>query len=161
MNQVILLEDGWNRLKSGGVMKIEQILEEVQGGDYKSGITTEEYSTLYTTVYTMCTQKPPNNWSEVTQASLRTIDPETLCLDKSASAHTVAPPRSTALVQQLLRRGQGLSVGAHTAAHQREARRGDAARTRTPLGEPQADDQVPLARFQVPRPLLRQATLVA
>jgi len=64
MNQVILLEDGWNRLKSGGVMKIEQILEEVQGGDYKSGITTEEYSTLYTTVYTMCTQKPPNNWSE-------------------------------------------------------------------------------------------------
>jgi hypothetical protein len=64
MNQVILLEDGWKRLKEGGVQKIEQILESVQGGDYKSGITTEEYSSLYTTVYTMCTQKPPNNWSE-------------------------------------------------------------------------------------------------
>merc|ERR1719271_2402119 len=64
MNQVILLEDGWKRLKEGGVQKIEQILESVQGGDYESGITTEEYSSLYTTVYTMCTQKPPNNWSE-------------------------------------------------------------------------------------------------
>ena len=70
MNQVILLEDGWKRLKEGGVQKIEQILESVQGGDYKSGITTEEYSSLYTTVYTMCTQKPPNNWSEVRTPSL-------------------------------------------------------------------------------------------
>ena len=63
-NQVILLEDGWSKLKAGGVDKIEQILEDVQGGEYKCGITTEEYSALYTTVYTMCTQKPPNNWSE-------------------------------------------------------------------------------------------------
>jgi len=45
-------------------MKIEQILEDMQGGVYKSYISTEEYSALYTTVYTMCTQKPPNNWSE-------------------------------------------------------------------------------------------------
>jgi len=64
MNSVILLEDGWNKLKTGGVMKIEQILEDMQTGDYKSSISTEEYSALYTTVYTMCTQKPPNNWSE-------------------------------------------------------------------------------------------------
>jgi len=64
MNQVILLEEGWNQLKTGGVMKIEQILEDMQGGVYKSYISTEEYSKLYTTVYTMCTQKPPNNWSE-------------------------------------------------------------------------------------------------
>ena len=48
MNQVILLEDGWNRLKTGGVMKIEQILEDMQGGVYKSYISTEEYSNLYT-----------------------------------------------------------------------------------------------------------------
>ena len=64
MNQVIQLEEGWNKLKTGGVMKIEQILEDMQGGVYKSYISTEEYSALYTTVYTMCTQKPPNNWSE-------------------------------------------------------------------------------------------------
>jgi len=31
---------------------------------YKHRISTDEYSQLYTTVYTMCTQKPPNNWSE-------------------------------------------------------------------------------------------------
>lgn len=127
MNQVILLEDGWNKLKTGGVMKIEQILEDMQDSVYKNHISTEEYSALYTyaaarrrraashrpptpprlgpcaggprggacalhvpgcipsgacahslcsyapayarlsarsTVYTMCTQKPPNNWSE-------------------------------------------------------------------------------------------------
>jgi len=61
---VIQLEEGWARLKVGGVQKIEQILEDMQGGVYKSYISTEEYSALYTTVYTMCTQKPPNNWSE-------------------------------------------------------------------------------------------------
>ena len=49
MNQVILLEDGWNKLKTGGVMKIEQILEDMQDSVYKgSGISTEEYSALYT-----------------------------------------------------------------------------------------------------------------
>ena len=51
MNQVILLEDGWNKLKTGGVMKIEQILEDMQDSVYKgSGISTEEYSALYTCV---------------------------------------------------------------------------------------------------------------
>ena len=61
--QTILLEEGWNKLKVGGVQKIEQILEDMQGGVYKSYISTEEYSNLYTTVYTMCTQKRPHNWS--------------------------------------------------------------------------------------------------
>ena len=46
--QVILLEDGWNRLKTGGVQKIEEILEDMQGGVYKSKISTDEYSALYT-----------------------------------------------------------------------------------------------------------------
>ena len=61
---VITLEDGWSRLKTGGVKKIEDILEDMKDGVYKDKITTDEYSALYTTVYTMCTQKPPNNWSE-------------------------------------------------------------------------------------------------
>ena len=47
-SQVILLEDGWNRLKTGGVQKIEEILEDMQGGVYKSKISTDEYSQLYT-----------------------------------------------------------------------------------------------------------------
>jgi len=61
---VIMLEDGWAKLKTGGVKKIEDILEDMKDGVYKDKITTDEYSALYTTVYTMCTQKPPNNWSE-------------------------------------------------------------------------------------------------
>ena len=47
-SQVILLEDGWNKLKSGGVNKIEAILEDMHGGVYKDKISTEEYSALYT-----------------------------------------------------------------------------------------------------------------
>jgi len=62
--QPILLEDGWEKLKTGAVQKIEGILEDMKEGVYKNKITTDEYSMLYTTVYTMCTQKPPNNWSE-------------------------------------------------------------------------------------------------
>jgi len=63
-NPVIPLEEGWNRLKTQGVDKIETILEDMVGGQYRLKISTDEYSNLYTTVYTMCTQKPPNNWSE-------------------------------------------------------------------------------------------------
>ena len=47
-NQIILLEDGWNKLKTGGVQKIEDILEDMQGGVYKNRISTDEYSQLYT-----------------------------------------------------------------------------------------------------------------
>ena len=101
MNQVILLEDGWNRLKSGGVMKIEQILEDVQGGDYKSGITTEEYSTLYTTVYTMCTQKPPNNWSEVTQPLHGHRNRLAVRCDLRTNLRTHSPPLWIPLAQHL------------------------------------------------------------
>ena len=46
---VITLEDGWSRLKTGGVKKIEDILEDMKDGVYKDKITTDEYSALYTT----------------------------------------------------------------------------------------------------------------
>lgn len=61
---VITLEEGWQRLKTNGVLKIQEILEELIEKVYRVRITTDEYSQLYTTVYSMCTQKPPNNWSE-------------------------------------------------------------------------------------------------
>jgi len=47
-NQVILFEDGWNKLNTGGVLKIEEILEDAQGGVYQHKISTDEYSQLYT-----------------------------------------------------------------------------------------------------------------
>lgn len=52
--QPIQLEDGWNQLKTGGVQKIEQILEDMQDGVYQTKITTDEYSKLYT-----CAPHPP------------------------------------------------------------------------------------------------------
>ena len=50
---VIPLEEGW--------AKLEACLRRVEAG---SVISSHEYSSLYSTSYTMCTQKPPNNWSE-------------------------------------------------------------------------------------------------
>ena len=47
-SQTILLDDGWNKLKVGGVQKIENILEDMHGGVYKYRITTDEFSQLYT-----------------------------------------------------------------------------------------------------------------
>ena len=47
-NQPILLEDGWEKLKTGAVEKIEGILEDLKEGVYKNKITTDEYSMLYT-----------------------------------------------------------------------------------------------------------------
>ena len=46
--QVIGLEDGWERLKTGGVLKIEEILEDMNDNVYQNRITTDEYSALYT-----------------------------------------------------------------------------------------------------------------
>ena len=52
--QPIQLEDGWNQLKTGGVQKIEQILEDMQDGVYQTKISTDEYSKLHT-----CAPRPP------------------------------------------------------------------------------------------------------
>ena len=46
--QPILLEDGWEKLKTGAVQKIEAILEDMREGVYQNKITTDEYSDLYT-----------------------------------------------------------------------------------------------------------------
>ena len=56
--QVILLEDGWIKLKSGGIQKIEHILEDMQDGIYKNRISTDEYSQLYTCVCIDSTPHP-------------------------------------------------------------------------------------------------------
>ena len=36
MQNVIMLEDGWAKLKTGGVQKIEEILEDMKDGVYKN-----------------------------------------------------------------------------------------------------------------------------
>lgn len=58
--QIIALEEGWERLKTEGIGKLQTIIE----NGYNSKFTPEEYSLLYTTVYNMCTQRTPYNWSE-------------------------------------------------------------------------------------------------
>ena len=47
-SRVIPLDEGWALLRDSGVLKIEKILEDAQGGVYKNKISTDEYSNLYT-----------------------------------------------------------------------------------------------------------------
>jgi cullin 1 len=71
---VVQLEEGWNKIRSEGIDRLEHFLDTgeippdvVQPSDPtkpKKVFTTLSYSELYTTVYNMCTQRAPNNWSE-------------------------------------------------------------------------------------------------
>ena len=53
---IIPLEEGWARLEAG-LRRCEGFI------DGAKSVSSREYSALYVTAYTMCTQKPPNNWS--------------------------------------------------------------------------------------------------
>ncbi|XP_047340942.1 cullin-1-like [Impatiens glandulifera] len=61
MNQlkVIELDEGWLFMQRG-IMKLKRLLE----GLPESNFSSEEYMMLYTTIYNMCTQKPPHDYSQ-------------------------------------------------------------------------------------------------
>ncbi|KAB2605183.1 cullin-1-like [Pyrus ussuriensis x Pyrus communis] len=57
--KVIELDQGWDYMQKG-ITKLKRILEGLQEPQFNS----EEYMMLYTTIYNMCTQKPPNDYSQ-------------------------------------------------------------------------------------------------
>ncbi|XP_047329991.1 cullin-1-like [Impatiens glandulifera] len=61
MNQLktIELEEGWLFMQRG-ITKLKRLLE----GLPESNFNSEEYMMLYTTIYNMCTQKPPHDYSQ-------------------------------------------------------------------------------------------------
>mmetsp|Transcript_8195 Transcript_8195/g.26051 ORF Transcript_8195/g.26051 Transcript_8195/m.26051 type:complete len:755 (+) Transcript_8195:75-2339(+) len=72
---VVPLEDGWNTIKNEGIKVLEDFLDTghipknvPQGNDpnkpKRNVFSKASYAELYTTVYNMCTQRTPNNWSE-------------------------------------------------------------------------------------------------
>lgn len=70
---IIPLDEGWKLVQSEGIDKLEQFLEvgateamSDVGEEDKQAVVfqVKEFSKLYTTVYKMCTQKNPFNWSE-------------------------------------------------------------------------------------------------
>jgi cullin 1 len=71
---VVQLEEGWSKIRTEGIDRLEHFLDtgeippDVQQPSDptkpKKVFTTLSYSELYTTVYNMCTQRAPNNWSE-------------------------------------------------------------------------------------------------
>ncbi|KAM3231468.1 cullin-1 [Capsicum chacoense] len=60
MNQMktIELEEGWEFMQKG-ITKLKKILE-----GHPESFSSEEYMMLYTTIYNMCTQKPPHDYSQ-------------------------------------------------------------------------------------------------
>ncbi|OVA15009.1 Cullin [Macleaya cordata] len=57
--KTIELEEGWEIMQKG-ITKLKKILEGLPEPQFSS----EEYMTLYTTIYNMCTQKPPHDYSQ-------------------------------------------------------------------------------------------------
>ncbi|XVF62608.1 hypothetical protein PTKIN_Ptkin09bG0022000 [Pterospermum kingtungense] len=57
--KTIDLEQGWEFLQKG-ITKLKNILE----GLPEPQFSTEDYMMLYTTIYNMCTQKPPHDYSQ-------------------------------------------------------------------------------------------------
>jgi len=71
---IVPLEDGWQKIKNEGIKVLEDFLD---GGHIRDSVPQNQdpkkprnvfskanYAELYTTVYNMCTQRTPNNWSE-------------------------------------------------------------------------------------------------
>ncbi|KAB2016301.1 hypothetical protein ES319_D08G087100v1 [Gossypium barbadense] len=58
-NKAIGLDKGWDYMQKG-ITKLKRILE----GLPEPPFTSEEYMMLYTTIYNMCTQKPPHDHSQ-------------------------------------------------------------------------------------------------
>uniref|UniRef100_A0A7N0UQR0 Cullin family profile domain-containing protein n=1 Tax=Kalanchoe fedtschenkoi TaxID=63787 RepID=A0A7N0UQR0_KALFE len=57
--KTIELEQGWEYMQSG-ITKLKNILEGLPEPQFSS----EDYMMLYTTIYNMCTQKPPHDYSQ-------------------------------------------------------------------------------------------------
>jgi cullin 1 len=71
---IVPLEDGWRKIKSEGIEVLEEFLDtgsvratvpqQADGKKPRNVFSKANYAELYTTVYNMCTQRTPNNWSE-------------------------------------------------------------------------------------------------
>jgi len=74
ISSIVPLEDGWEKIKNEGIKVLEEFLDNgnirvsvPQNQDPKKPrnvFSKANYAELYTTVYNMCTQRTPNNWSE-------------------------------------------------------------------------------------------------
>ncbi|KAF1860702.1 hypothetical protein Lal_00000115 [Lupinus albus] len=68
--KAIDLEEGWGYMVKG-ISKLERILEGLPEAPFSS----EEYMMLYTVIYNMCTQKPPNDYSQQLYEKYREVLP--------------------------------------------------------------------------------------
>ncbi|KAF9611294.1 hypothetical protein IFM89_029732 [Coptis chinensis] len=66
--KVIELEEGWELMQKG-VTKLKNILVGVLESQFNSG----DYMTLYTTIYNMCIQRPPHDYSEQLHDRYKTV----------------------------------------------------------------------------------------
>ena len=72
MADIVTLEGGWSQIQSLGIDRLEQFLEtgqvpsDIQQAPGKPTriFGANDYASLYTVVYNMCTQRSPHNWAE-------------------------------------------------------------------------------------------------
>ncbi|MCL7022058.1 hypothetical protein MKW94_002344 [Papaver nudicaule] len=58
--QIVMLAEGWEVIQSG----ITKLINTLEGVPEESPMDRELYSRLHTTIYNMCSQKPPHDYSE-------------------------------------------------------------------------------------------------
>jgi len=60
---IIDFDEGWNQVQTQAINRLEGLMDS-NFEEKEKLLTNKEYMEIYTTCYTMCTQRPPNNWSE-------------------------------------------------------------------------------------------------
>lgn len=61
--QIVDFEEGWNRIQTQAIVRLERLMEN-NFEEKEKLLSNTEYMEVYTTCYTMCTQRPPNNFSD-------------------------------------------------------------------------------------------------
>ncbi|WVZ10280.1 hypothetical protein V8G54_014810 [Vigna mungo] len=93
--KTIDLEQGWDFMQKG-ITKLKNILE----GLPETQFSSEDYMMLYTTIYNMCTQKPPHDYSQQLYDKYRESFEEYIV---STAVKTQIAYRSQTMKQHLLR----------------------------------------------------------
>ena len=70
MQNVIMLEDGWAKLKTGGVQKIEEILEDMKDGVYKNLVWLATVIAQTIDVFGNCMHATPSQPTRLMDATL-------------------------------------------------------------------------------------------
>ena len=99
---IITFEDGWARIRTRGIDKLEAMIDHGMDNP-KQSFKNKEYVELYTTVYTMCIQKAPHCYTEQLYEHFATSIKDYL---QKVAYPALQAKTGPALIQELVRRWQ-------------------------------------------------------